>query len=178
MLVCVESHLCLRWIEQGPWWWVFCTGAAIEEGWEGSGGASNLASASSTTKEAETSGCVHTQGIFCVFFTMCVFSSSVESDSVTKWTVAFPAPLSSGFPRQEYWRVLPFPSPRDLLNLGIEPMSLALTDGFFATEPPRKPLFTIGPIFCKVKMLRLDIYTFKSNSLSLIWKRIMIKVIF
>ena len=38
----------------------------------------------------------------------------------TPWTVALQAPLSVGFPRQEYWSGLPFPSPRDLHDPGIE----------------------------------------------------------
>ena len=45
----------------------------------------------------------------------------------TPWTVACQAPLSMGFPRQEYWSGLPFPPPGDLPNLGIELMSPALT---------------------------------------------------
>ena len=49
------------------------------------------------------------------------------------------APLSMGFPRQEYWSGLPFPSPGDLPDPGIEPLSLALAGGFFTTEPPEKP---------------------------------------
>ena len=44
----------------------------------------------------------------------------------TPWTVARQAPLSTGFSRQEYWSGLPFPSPGDLPDLGIEPVSLAL----------------------------------------------------
>ena len=40
------------------------------------------------------------------------------------------------FPRQEYWSELPFPSPGDLPNPGIEPTSPALAGGFFTTEPP------------------------------------------
>ena len=44
-----------------------------------------------------------------------------------------------GFPRQEYWSGLPFPSPGDLPNLGIESRSPILADGFFTTEPPEKP---------------------------------------
>ena len=44
---------------------------------------------------------------------------SVVSDSVTPRTVDCPAPLSMGFPRQEYWRELPFPSPGDLPDPGI-----------------------------------------------------------
>ena len=51
------------------------------------------------------------------------------------------APLSMGFPRQEHWSGLPFPSPRDLPDLGIEAMSPALAGGFFTTEPPGKPKF-------------------------------------
>ena len=43
------------------------------------------------------------------------------SDFATPWTVARQAPLSLGFPRQEYWSGLPFPLPGDLPNPGIEP---------------------------------------------------------
>ena len=39
---------------------------------------------------------------------------------MTPWTVTHQAPLSIGFPKQEYWSGLPFPSPRDLSNPGIE----------------------------------------------------------
>ena len=55
----------------------------------------------------------------------------------TSWTVARWAPLSMGFPRQEYWSGLPFPTRRDLPNPGIKPMSLAcppLAGGFFTTN--------------------------------------------
>ena len=44
----------------------------------------------------------------------------------TPWTVAYQASLSMGFSRQEYWSGLPFPSPGDLPDPGIEPMSPAL----------------------------------------------------
>ena len=64
------------------------------------------------------------------------FSCSVVSDScVTPWTVAHQAPLSMGFPRQEYWSVLPFPSPGDLPDPGIEARSLALQAEFLLSEP-------------------------------------------
>ena len=49
-----------------------------------------------------------------------------------------------GFSRQEYWSGLPFPSPGDCPNPEIEPMSPALTGGFFATEPPGKPPNELG----------------------------------
>ena len=57
----------------------------------------------------------------------------------TLWIVACQAPLSMGFPRQEYWSGLPFSPPGDLCNLGIKPTSPALAGGFFTTEPPGKP---------------------------------------
>ena len=44
----------------------------------------------------------------------------------TPWTVAYQAFPSMGFSRQEYWSGLPFPSPGDLSNPGIKPMSPAL----------------------------------------------------
>ena len=44
----------------------------------------------------------------------------------TPWTVAYQAHLSIGFSRQEYWSGLPFPSPGDLPNPGIEPESPTL----------------------------------------------------
>ena len=43
------------------------------------------------------------------------------------------------FSRQECWSGLLFPSPEDLPNPGIEPMSPALAGGFFTTEPPGQP---------------------------------------
>ena len=62
------------------------------------------------------------------------------SDSfVTPQTVARQAPLSMGFPRQEYWSGLPFPSLEDLPNPGTEPVSPALADRFFTTEPLGSP---------------------------------------
>ena len=45
---------------------------------------------------------------------------------VNPWTVAYHAPPSMGFSRQEYWSELPFPSPEDLLYPGIEPKSPTL----------------------------------------------------
>ena len=54
------------------------------------------------------------------------------------WTVAHQSPLSMGFPREEYWRGLPLPSSRDLLDSEVEPASPALGGGLFATEPPGK----------------------------------------
>ena len=50
----------------------------------------------------------------------------------TPWTVAGQASLSMGFSRQEYWSGLPFPSPGDLPNPGIEPRSALQAD----SSPP------------------------------------------
>ena len=55
----------------------------------------------------------------------------------TPWTVACQAPLSMEFSRQEYWSGLPFPSPGDLPDLGIEPMSPALQADDFTSEQQR-----------------------------------------
>ena len=52
------------------------------------------------------------------------------------WTVAGQAPLSMGFPRQEYWIGLPLPSPGDLPDPGIEPGSPALQADTLPSEPP------------------------------------------
>ena len=57
---------------------------------------------------------------------------------VTPWTVAYKAPLSMGFSRQECWSGLPFPSPGDLPNSGIEPGSPALQADALLSEPPGK----------------------------------------
>ena len=58
---------------------------------------------------------------------------------VTLWKVAYQAPPSMGFSRQEYWSGLPFPSPGDLPNPGIEPRSPALQTDALPSEPPVKP---------------------------------------
>ena len=44
-----------------------------------------------------------------------------------------------GFPKQEYWSGLSFPSPQDLPDPGIKPLSPALAGGFFTTEQPGNP---------------------------------------
>ena len=59
---------------------------------------------------------------------------------MSRRAVAHQAPLSMGFPRQEYWSGLPFPPPGDLPDPGIEPGSPALQTESLLTEPPGKPL--------------------------------------
>ena len=59
---------------------------------------------------------------------------------VTLWTVARQAPLSMGLSRQEYWSGVPFPSPGDLPDPGIEPGSPTLEADALTSEPPGKPI--------------------------------------
>ena len=58
---------------------------------------------------------------------------------VNPWTVAYQAAPSMGFSRQESWSGVPFPSPGDLPNPGIEPRSPALQADTLPSEPPGKP---------------------------------------
>ena len=59
----------------------------------------------------------------------------------TLWTVAYQASQSMGFSRQEYWSGLPFPSPGDLPDPGIEPRSPALRADSLLSEPRGKLFF-------------------------------------
>ena len=52
------------------------------------------------------------------------------------WTVVYQASLSMGFSGQEYWSGLPFPSPGDLPDPGIEPRSPALQADALPSESP------------------------------------------
>ena len=67
----------------------------------------------------------------------------------TLWTITHQAPLSMGFPRQEYWSGLPCAPPGDLPNLGIKPLSPASPElqvdffFFFTAESPGKPVMKI-----------------------------------
>ena len=68
------------------------------------------------------------------------------------WPIAYQAPQSMGFSRQEYWSGLPFLSPEDLPNLGIEPGSPALHIDTLPSEPPGKPnpkllIYSTSPFF-------------------------------
>ena len=69
------------------------------------------------------------------------WSLSFVNSFATIWTIAHLAPLSMGFPRQEYWSGLPFTSPGDLPNPRIKPASPSSASGFFSIEQPGKPSF-------------------------------------
>ena len=59
----------------------------------------------------------------------------------TPWTIAHQAPVSMEFSRQEYWSGLPFPSPGDLPDPGIEPGSPTLEADALPSEPQGSPIF-------------------------------------
>ena len=69
-----------------------------------------------------------------LYYCCCLVSESCPT-LCDPWAVACHAPLSMGFPRQEYRIGLPFPPPQDLPGPGIEPWSSALAGGFFTAEP-------------------------------------------
>ena len=62
---------------------------------------------------------------------------------VTPWTVAYQAPPSMGFSRQEYWSGLPFPSPGDLPDTEIEPRSPTFQADTLTSERPGKPIIKV-----------------------------------
>ena len=90
-------------------------------------------------------------GVGCLFLLQCM---KVQSESKVAqlclticdpWTVAQQAPLSMRFSRQEYWSGLPFPSPGNLPNPGIEPRSPTLQADTLTSEPPGKPIIQLRP---------------------------------
>ena len=77
-----------------------------------------------------------------VYFYKWMWSVSCVWLFVSPWTVAHQAPLPMEFSRQEYWGGVPFLTPGDLPNPGVESASLAspaLAGGFFTTSNPREP---------------------------------------
>ena len=83
---------------------------------------------------------------------------------VTPWTATHQAPLSTGFPRQEYWSQLPFPSSKGLPDPEFEFVSLAspaLAGRFFTTVPPVKPMYLLTHINSSIY-----IYIYMSSPIS------------
>ena len=93
---------------------------------------------------------------------VCVKSLSRIRLFATPWTIARQAPLSMGFSRQEYWSGLPFPSPGDLPDPGIEPESPALLVDALSSEPPGKPILLHGKcFFTYLAVYRYEIVNFQ-----------------
>ena len=83
-------------------------------------------------------GLIPSQGVKIPY--VCVQVLNRVQLSETPWPVAHQAALSMGFPRQEYWNGLPFPSPGYLSNPGIKPVSPRWQADSLPSEPPGKPL--------------------------------------
>ena len=83
---------------------------------------------------------------------VCSVASAV-SDFVTLWTVAFQAPLSMGFSRQECWSGFPCPPPADLPGPGVKPASPVLQVDSLTTEPLEKPTKFAGFNNCTVSWI-------------------------
>ena len=64
----------------------------------------------------------------------------MSNSFLTPWIVACQAPLSMGFPRQKYWSGLPFPSPKQISDPGIEPMFPAWLTDSLPLSHQRNPL--------------------------------------
>ena len=98
----------------------------------------------------------------------------------TLWTVAYQAPPSMGFSRQEYWSGLPFLSPGDLPNPGIETRSPAFQADALTSEPPGKPTrHSIGHLLvlpCPVIKVNGNLQTTNpgktANGMKVWWKTI------
>ena len=80
----------------------------------------------------------HSSSTVYVCVRVCVCVCSVMSNSFLPMDCSLTGPSVHGIFRQEYWSGLPFPSPEDLSNPGMELLSSAPVGGFFTTEPPGK----------------------------------------
>ena len=84
--------------------------------------------------------CAHACVCVCVPVCVCVrahvCAGSVVFNSLQHWTITCQASLFTGFPRQEHWSGLPFPSPGDLPNSGSEPPSPTSAGRFLTNVPP------------------------------------------
>ena len=87
----------------------------------------------------------------CIYYTIYVSAYMLSCVQLfgTPWTVARQASLFIRFTRQEYWSGLPFPSPGDLPDPGIEPVSPALAGRLSTTVPPGKqPRYILNLTYC------------------------------
>ena len=87
----------------------------------------------------------------------CLVAQSCQT-LVTPWTVAHQAPLSMVFSRQEYWSGLPFPSPGDLPDPGIEPGFPALEADSLTSEPLPTNMWIIFVFFFKIFLKHFEFF--------------------
>ena len=93
----------------------------------------------------------------------------------TPWTVAHKAPLSMEFSRQEFWSMLPFPTPGDFSDPQSKPSLLAspaLAGRFFTTTPPEKPLIVLAFVFKSMVHFELIFVFAQLHSFAYGYKRI------
>ena len=100
---------------------------------------------------------------------------------VIPWTVAYQVPPSMGFSWQEYWSGLPFPSPEDLPNPGIEPGSLAFQVDTLTSEPAWPcpivanifliliPISMLIPVFTLILISSLILILLQTSNRALHW---------
>ena len=89
----------------------------------------------------------------------------------TPWTVAYQAPLSMGFSRHEYWSGVPFPSPGDLPDPGIEPRSATLQADTLPSEPPGKfRIHNKAPYCHQVECLPISFSDLSTLTLKMIFR--------
>ena len=112
----------------------------------------------------------------CCIFPMLLLFSHQSNSFVTPWTVAQQAPLFMGFPRQEYWRGLPFPCPGDLPDPELKPSSHvllwqpdSLSLSFFGSLP-KKPILYIFIFFpAKIQFLSVSLSLPPPRSVTSLW---------
>ena len=94
---------------------------------------------------------------FCIVSSVMLSLSRVQLFAIP-WTVVRQAPLSMGVFRQEYWSGLPFPSPEDLPNPGIEPRSPALQADSLPFEPQGSPLILDKHNLFSIKQIQRPLF--------------------
>ena len=82
----------------------------------------------------------------------CLVTQSCPTLAIPR-TISCQVPPSMRLPRQEFWSGLPFPSPGDLPDPGIKPISSALAGRFFITEPSRKPMQILNIFFLVYRLM-------------------------
>ena len=111
--------------------------------------------------------------LFCSFFIERIKRKKKKMESLsrvwlfaTPWTVAYQAPPSMGFSRQEYLSGVPFPSPGDLPDPGIKPRFHKLWADTLPSEPPGKPQRIKSAVLLLAPETQLN--TWRKNNFSLI----------